>query len=306
MTQHFEFRVPATTANLGPGFGVVGLALELWFDFEVEEVEGDDEIVVERPDAPAEKTLDVRHDPIVRGLRAATERFGLDVPSALRIVVRGDAPRRCGLGSNSAEHAGGIQAACRFANTVPPLDERLDLLVSIGGDPAHGAAALRGGLAFAIPVQEPTGEPSYRCFSGAISPVWWLAITAPDVLIGTAEVHRVVPATVPTSVVQRTAGRLVGLLQALESGDATLLGSCLADEVHVPFRMELAPGMADALLSARATGAAGVTISGHGPSLLAFATDAATARVAGEAMEAAFLDAGVHSRTLVVRPAKPF
>lgn len=302
LAQHFEFRVPATTANLGPGYGVVGLALDLWFDFSVT-VTGSG-TVVERPDAPADKTLDRRHDPVVRGLRGAAERFAIDVPDDLTIVVRGTAPRRCGLGSNTAEFAGGIQAACRFAQAPPSIDRRLDLLVALGGDPGHGAAALRGGLAFAVPIQVP-GEaaPRHRCLGGTVAPVWWCAITAPDVPLATADVHRVVPATVPNAIVQRSAGRLLGLLEALGTGDADLLGACLVDEVHVPYRMRLAAGMVEAAGAARVAGAVGVTISGHGPALLAFATDAAAARRAADAMRDAFAAAGVGARSLVVRPA---
>lgn len=302
MTQNFELRVPATTANLGPGYGVVGLALDLWFDFRVTVHAGHGEFSIERPDSAAEKASDPRHDSFARGLRAAADRFDIKVPDGLRVVIRGDAPRRCGLGSNTAEHVAGIQAACRFAKSPPTVDERLDLLVAVGGDPAHGAAALRGGLAFAVPVQSPTGDARYRCLGGRISKVWWLAITAPDVAIGTADVHRVVPATLPNAVLQRSSGRLVGLLHALEIGDEALLGGCLLDEVHVPFRMQLAPGMTQALDAARESGAAGATISGHGPAMLAFAVDSAGAERAGAAMAAAFESAGVPSRTLVVRP----
>ena len=297
----FAFRIPATTANLGPGFGVLGLALDLWLEFGVTPTDGP--MAVTRIDMPSEVTRVLRHDPVARGIRAAAERFDIKVPAGLSIDVRGDVPRGCGLGTNTAELAAGIQLACRLAKEAPALDDRLTLLVGIGGDPAHGGAALRGGLTAAVPCHRHPHEDIWRILALPLSPIWRFVIVAPDVALGTADVHRVVPASVPNTVSQRTAGRIVGLIEALAHGDPDLVAECLHDETHVPFRMQLAPGMPAAAAAGRGAGAAGVTISGHGPALVAFATSDPDARRIADAMAEAFAQHGITSRSEVVRAA---
>ena len=121
----FTFRVPATSANLGPAFGVAGLALELFFQCRVEE-RGIPAITVERAGGGEPKELDLRHDSVVRGLSGAAERFGIAVPDGLAVVIDGDVPRGCGLGSNTAEFTIGIRAACRYAEEPPDHDAMLE------------------------------------------------------------------------------------------------------------------------------------------------------------------------------------
>ena len=80
MTDPLRFRIPASTANLGPGFGVLGLALDRVFEISVEVKEAGG-LVVERPDAESISSLDLRHDSVLRSLRATAERF--DIKSKL-------------------------------------------------------------------------------------------------------------------------------------------------------------------------------------------------------------------------------
>jgi homoserine kinase len=296
----FRFRVPATSANLGPGFGVLGVALDLHMEVGVEVTEAP-ELVVERADQNGSHALDLRHDSIVRGLRSAAETWQVKVPPGLVIRAKSDIPRGCGLGSNSAEFVAGIRAALQFAKVWPTVDEQLGLLVQLGGDPAHGAAALSGGLVVAVPIHAPSATRAFRTLPHPLHDSWRFIVVAPDSPIGTADVHRVVPAALPNSVVQRTAGRAIGLLAALADGDEGLLAPCLVDEVHVPFRMTLVPGMREAMDAARAAGAAGVTISGHGPALIAMTTREALAEDIAKEMEAAFSARGVRARSLVCR-----
>ena len=93
---------------------------------------------------------------------------------------------------------------------------------------------------------------------------------------------------------------------SLAHGDHDLLRECLFDETHVPFRMRLAPGMPEAARAGRDAGAAGVTISGHGPALLAFAGSDQDARKIADAMIGAFAAHGITSRAEVARAAPRF
>ncbi len=296
--EEFTFEVPATTAHLGPGFGVLGLALDVKFTVTVRKSDVDD-FVVERLGDSVGTALDLRHDAILRGLRAARDRWKIKMPTGLAITVEGRAPRGCGLGTNSADFAAGIGTALRYAKTQPTADEALELVVELGSDPGHGAAALIGGLAIGVHEAIDAPTPKFRVLREPIHHEWRLAIVAPQVQTTTADVHRVVPASLAHGIVSRTSGRLVGLLRALATGDEDLLGYCLVDESHVPFRLGVAPGMSKAIDAAREAGAAGATISGHGPALVALTTDESKCEAIEAAMVAAFEAEGVETSTRI-------
>ncbi len=299
MSEAIQFTVPATSANLGPGFGVIGLALDLSFVIRAEE-SGKEGHVIERAGDSESLVLDLRHDGVLRGMQAAASTWKIKLPANLFVQFEHDMlPRGYGLGSNSADFAAGIGIAVRYAKTCPSPDECLELLVDLGGDPAHGAAALCGGLTTAVSLHTTSSPGNYRLLTHPIHDSWRFVIVAPEHQIGTADIHRVVPPTLPHIITQRTAGRMTALLRAFAEADIDLLGLSLKDEVHVPYRKGLTPGMEQAMDAAQAAGAAGVTISGHGPALIAATTDEARINAIGSAMTDAFQDAGSGSMKVI-------
>lgn len=288
MTELFRFQVPATCAHLGPGFGVLGIALDLWMTVVVHR-RPDAGHVVERPGDPS--LMDARHDALLRGLHSAAERFQIKVPPGLRIVAESLIPAASGLGSNSGAFAAGIAAAVRFAKKPPPGDALLDLLVELGGDLAHGAAALRGGMTGTVLVSKPDEKARHHVVMLPLDPRWQFVLAVPRVHLGVADNRRILPPTLPHGATPRTSSRLIGLLHALQQGDPALLAPCLRDEVHVPFRRRLLPGMEEAMTAAVESGAVGATICGHGPGVVALLhapkSGKVTAAVA-DAMAAAF------------------
>ncbi len=298
MADPIEFRVPPTTAHLGPGFGVLGLALDLGLRVRLSEHSEKTQVVV-RTDSDTDQPLGQRHDSIWRGLQTAAETFKIKLPPSLCLEVEGDLPRGCGLGSNTAEFAAGIAAAVRHAKQPPSDHAILNLLDSLGGDPAHGAASLRGGLAAAIPVHAQTDHRAFRLLQYPMHADWRFVVVAPAVQLGTADLHRVLPPTMPHASSRRTAGRLAGLICALATGDVELLGDCIIDEIHVPFRQRLAPGIAAAMSAARDAGAAGATISGHGPAVVALSTDRDACDAIATAIAGAFQASNLESETII-------
>lgn len=271
MSQAFEFEVPATCAHLGPGFGVLGAAIDVTMTVKIEERRSGG-FEVERHGAMSHAPDDPRHDPILRGLRAAQERFSIKLPGGLVIAVQNAIPAFSGLGTTSAAFSAGFGIAARYAKTTPPADELLDILVGLGGTAAHGGAALYGGLVASCPVQTAKETVSHRVLRYTLASEWQLVVASPGYHIGTADVVRVLPATLPHGVTKRTSGRLLGLLHALAVGDEALLRHCLVDEVHVPFRRRLVPGVDRALRALEEAQIGGVTISGAGPALVLLTT----------------------------------
>jgi homoserine kinase len=297
------FHVPASAANLGPGYGVLAVALDLPLGITVEP-RGDGEVVVERRDDPGASLEDPRHDPVLRGVRAGAELLDASLGKGITVIVEGTIPRGTGLGTVSAGFAAGLGVAVRLARKKWTPGQILDCLVPLGGDPAHGAAALLGGLVATVPLsapqeqrlrQEPLRQP--------IHDAWRFVVVVPDAQMGTAETKRVLPPTLPHAVTARSSGRVVGLLHALARGDEALLSACMFDEVHVPYRRRLVAGMEQALAAGRAAGAAGCTVCGHGPGLLALVTDEGRTAAIARAMEQAFVAAGRQATSLVLQTA---
>src|SRR5262249_20967710 len=144
-----------------------------------------------------------------------------------------------------------------------------------------------------VPITPPQEQVRrHRVVSFPVHESWHFVVAMSDLQMGTADTKRVLPPTLPHAVTSRSTGRVVGILHALATGDEALLGACLFDEVHVPYRRRLVPGMEAALTAATGAGAAGSTISGHGPGILALTTDAGRTAAIARAMTEAFVSAG--------------
>lgn len=297
------FHVPATAANLGPGYGVIALALDLPLGITVEP-RHDGQLVVDRRDDPSAHLDDPRHDPVLRGLQRGAELFDAPLQKGLSVIVEGTIPRGTGMGTISAGYAAGLGIAVRLARKKWTPAAVLDALVPLGGDPAHGAAALLGGLTSTVPLSLPQ-EPvlRQRPLQQAVHEDWHYVIALPDVQMGTADTKRVLPPTLPHAAAARTTGRTLGVLHALQHGDEELLRQCLFDEVHLPYRRRLLPGLSEALDAAVAAGAAGATICGHGPGLIAFTMVSGRTPEIARAMVKAFADAGRLATTLTLQTA---
>lgn len=296
--------MPASAANLGPGYGVVGLALDLPLGITVEPRD-DGELVVERRDDPSAHLEDPRHDPVLRGLQRGSELFDCSLSKGLSITVEGTIPRGTGMGTISAGYAAGMGIAARLAKKPPSADAAIDALVPLGADAAHGAAALLGGLTVTTRLSLPQdAEVHHRLLRQPVHADWHYVIALPDVQMGTAETKRVLPPTLPHAATQRSISRTLGVLRALAEADEDLLRACIPDEVHLPYRRRLVPGVDQALDAAVEAGAAGATVCGHGPGLLAFTTVAGRVPEIAKAMVHAFSGAGREATTLTLQTAR--
>lgn len=292
----FRVQVPATCAHLGPGYAVLGVALNLTLDVRVHESQQEGYTVEVGGSGPAAR-LDPRHDPLLRGFHAALELTKTKPPPGLRFVTVNDIPPAAGLGSATALYAAGLAAGAKLARRPVTVDEVLDQLARLGGDPAHGAAALQGGLAAACMVSAPDEHARYRACGYPLHSTWRFVVALPDAHVGAADAQRILPATLPHAVASRTSGRLLGLLRALAEGNEELAARCLRDEVHVPFRRKLVPGMEGALQAALTAGACGSTIAGHGPGIVALTTQGKVCPAIAAAMQQAFSAAGIQATT---------
>jgi homoserine kinase len=284
-------RVPATSANLGPGFDAVGIALRLHNTLTLEPAAAPEiEIVGEGAGA-------LPRDPTHLAYRAAAAvvvRAGSSArapaPRAFRLRQHNRIPLARGLGSSAAAVLGGAVAANALLGG--PLDAQalLDLATEMEGHPDNVAPALLGGLV--VCVRTPVGVRWMRLIPPRLRGV----IAVPDYAVSTDDARRLLPAHVPFADAVFNVTRTALLVAALGGDRPDLLSEATQDRLHQPYRARLIPGLADVVAAARQAGAYGAALSGSGPSVLAFGD----APGIGEAMAAAFRAAGAGCRTLDV------
>lgn len=259
--------VPATSANLGPGFDSLGLALELRDELEAEvRPEG---LVVEVTGQGAGSVPRDGSHLVVRSMRAAFEALGVAVPG-LRLTCHNAIPHARGLGSSSAAIVGGLALARAL---VPDGAERLDdaglfrLAADLEGHPDNVAPAAYGG--FVISGREADGW--YAVRAPVDRRIVAAAYVPPDPL--STEVARgLLPDTVPHADAAADAGRAALLVAALGAAPEHLL-TATRDYLHQEQRRPAMPGSLDLVDRLRADGLAAV-VSGAGPTVLVLADSA--------------------------------
>ena len=277
-------RVPATTANLGPGFDALGLALG-WHEVAHLALTGTGlEVRVTGPgaqDVPCgEDNLVVRGARAVLAATAAPER-GLAVALELRVPVGR------GLGSSAAAVAAGVVGTNALLGSPLPPEALVELAASVEGHPDNVAPAILGGLCAACTLA--TG----RVLTVRLEPPPGLAavVAIPAQPLATALARQALPATVPFADAVANVQRACLLVAALAAGRLDALGEATADRLHQPYRAHLVPGLQACLDGAAAAGALGAFLSGAGPSVLALVPEVGGAAGAVAAAMRRHLDA---------------
>lgn len=257
-------RVPASSANLGPGFDTLGLALSLYDEITVEAV-GDSLVVDVEGEGAEELPRDSRHL-VVDSMNRAFRELG-ESPSGLRVSSRNVIPHGRGLGSSAAAIVGGIVAA--RALTEGGLDrlgddEALRLANEIEGHPDNVAAALLGGLTIAWTASG-VGK------AVRLDALTDVAVFIPPVSVSTHTARCVLPAKVSHADAAANAGRAALLVAALVGGRSDVLFAATEDRLHQDYRAPEMPASHEFMSALRAEGIPAI-ISGAGPTVLAFSS----------------------------------
>jgi len=275
-------RVPATTANLGPGFDCLGLALDLWNEVRFSVVGDRVEVILEGPD-PAGLPRD-ETNLVARSFLRLCEEAGKTPPAGLRIDCDIRVPMSSGLGSSSTAVVAGLLGANTLMGRPFDRDRILELAADIEGHPDNVAAALLGGLTIVVQKDD-------RLLTKKILvPEVHVALAVPDLPFSTRAARAELPTEVSMADAVFNLQRTPLVVEALRTGDYELLSQVMDDRLHQASRLKRIPGGRTAWLAAQNAGAAAVAVSGSGPSLIAFvglATDATrVARVMAEAFAA--------------------
>lgn len=281
-------KVPATSANLGPGFDALGLALDLWnetvfspMDRFSAEVTGE---------GAGTLPLDAQNS-ILHAAQRLAEIAGRSLePFHVRCINR--IPIGSGLGSSAAATLTGLLGANARLDSPLSKGALLDLATEIEGHSDNVAPALLGGLV----VSTLNGGRIIARQIPIAAAALHVTIAVPKFHLPTREARTALPKQVPMQDAVHNLSRAVLVTEAFRAGDLDLLAQSMDDRLHQPYRLKLIPGAQAAMDAAKQAGAAAVALSGAGPSLIAFASKAETA--VGEAMKRAFESVGLSVRVL--------
>jgi len=266
-----KVRVPATSANLGPGFDCMGMALTLYNTFTAEP---SDELTISLTGTYTRYISTNKDNLLWTTMCRFWEIVGRD-PQPLNLTLENDVPPTRGLGSSSTAVVGGLMLA--NALTGFPL-QRLDLLKlasDIEGHPDNVVPAFLGGITLTVQDGE-TFVP--RLLTTA--PDFKAVVVIPDILVETEKARAILPRSVSRQDVIFNTSRVGLLVDAFLRQEYSLLAVATQDRIHQNQRIALVPGLEPALRAALDAGAYGAALSGSGPALLAFCPDAMAERTA--------------------------
>jgi homoserine kinase len=291
-----KIRVPATTANLGPGFDCLGMALKLYLKLEIEEVEGG--LVVEYQGEGAEKfSAKKKEDTLTwKSTNLVLKRTHKDIhKKGLKIRVFNEIPITRGLGSSASAIIGGIVGAARFYNIDLTNQEMLELALSLEGHMDNIVPALIGGLTLAYK----TGKEEIK-WTRIKTPLDLRVVLAiPDFTLSTGEMRKALPQKVTLSEAVFNLSRSALLVNSLQNSDWEVLAEAMEDKLHQPYRAPFIPGIEDMFSQIKKTGLAGIALSGSGPSVVSL-TKVGSEEAISKIMKDAFLNAGITCRVLVL------
>ena len=288
MKRRVRIFAPATVANLGPGFDVLGLALTAPGD--VVEAELSDHPGVEIVEITGDKGL-LSRDPVrnVAGRAAGDVVRRAGQQTGVRIWLHKQMPFASGLGSSGASSAAAAVATNELLGR--PLNPRDLLLSAMEGERAASgtphadnvAPSVLGGIVL-VRSYEP-----FEVVSLPVPPELRVVVVHPHCEVSTSSARKLVKGrTYSLEHIVPNLGNIAAFVLALCRSDLALLGRSIDDRLIEPLRATLIPGFADVKRAALSAGALGCSIAGSGPSVFAFASDDQTAAAIGAAMQLAF------------------
>ena len=287
--------VPATTANLGPGFDCLGLALNLHNTVTFRPAERGLQVTVAGEGAEAIPT-----DESNLVFRAAQQLFALvgRKPAGLIIEQNNCIPASSGLGSSASAVVAGLAGANALLDAGLSQAALLDMAAGMEGHADNVAPAILGGLVLSNSLNQP-GEPARFHTEQIPTPGYNVVLVLPDVALLTRDARALLPNQISRADAIFNISRMGLLIRALMVGNYEKLALAMQDRLHQPYRTPLIPGFQAAVRAAQGHGAVATALSGAGPSLIAFC-QTNHQQIATD-IQAAFSAAGISSRSWLLK-----
>jgi homoserine kinase len=271
--------VPATTANLGPGFDCIGAALTLYNKFKFTRLD-EGGLIIDVTGAEAERVQTDESNLLYQAFVKLYQYIG-QTPPSVKMEIQLGVPLARGLGSSATAIVGGLVGANQLAGAPLTQLQVMELAIAMEGHPDNVVPALLGGCRLAATSAD----------NWAICDIPWNedivpVLAIPDFELSTSEARQVLPTQVSRADAIFNTAHLGLLLRGLQTGKGEWLSTALQDRLHQPYRQALIPGYDAVNAAAMKAGAYGMVISGAGPTLLALVD-----QLHSQAVEAAMLSA---------------
>lgn len=292
MKTHVKVRVPATSANMGPGFDCLGMALDIWNTVEIRVGPPGYEITGHGHDSLPRDAANLVCQSVVRVFRE------LDRPVPdFHLTCHNEVPLTRGMGSSSAALVGGLVAANALCDDAIASDDLLQIAAEIEGHPDNVTPALLGGFQIAVKHQG-------RVIAAQVPIPQNLAavVFVPNMPMPTDEARGILKSEIPRADAVYNIGRAALLVHAFATGDLSRLGAATDDRLHQPQRQSIFFPMKNLFRAAMDAGALGVFLSGAGSSVLALTRD--REYTIGYEMADAAAKSGLDGEIVVTRPSQ--
>ncbi|MFZ5648829.1 MAG: homoserine kinase [Bacillota bacterium] len=283
-------QVPATTANLGPGFDCLGMALQLYNSVEMSPTASGLHI-----DVNGEGSSEIPRDESNMAYQAALKVFKQagKKPPGIRLKLNNNIPVARGLGSSTAAIVGGMIAANILSGNTLAQKDIINLAYNMEGHPDNIAAAVMGGIVVSVPAE---GE--VRCHKIPPPKNLKAILTVPDFMLSTRTSREVLPQQIPIGDAIFNIGRVALLVASLYTGDINQFGLAMEDRLHQPYRTQLVPGMKKVFAAAKLAGAKGISLSGAGPAIIAYTDE--NPELIARVMKDTFRQNGISAKSMVL------
>lgn len=273
--------VPATTANLGPGFDCLGAALSLYNRFQFALSTDAASLHIEASGRDAERVATDSTNLAYQAFCYFYQKIG-QAPPPLRLSIQLEIPLARGLGSSATAIVAGLVGANQLAGSPLTEADLIKMAIDLEGHPDNVVPALIGGCRLAATNSDSTWTICEVPWHPEIIPV----VAIPEFELSTVKARSVLPATYTRADAIFNAAHVGLLIRGLQTGNPDWLRTALQDRIHQPYRQALIPGYEAVQVAALTAGAYGLVISGAGPTLLALTYSAQS-----EAVQSAMVQA---------------
>ena len=257
-------KVPATTANMGPGYDVLGMALSQYSTFQCQE---DDKISLSIKGLESKKLVNQDHEAnlVVRSMNHLFK-YVDKYPKGYKLEIINDIPLARGMGSSASAIVGGLLVANYLVGANLDQDEILKLATQIEGHPDNVAPALMGNIVLSTKI------PDDQVIYHSIKPFDDLTcvLFIPDYEVSTSMSRAVLPQSISMADAVHTSGHLSLMLAGFMTGNKDLIGQTMVDRLHEPYRKSLIKNFDDFKASALEVGAFAFSLSGSGSTIIAY------------------------------------
>ncbi|MHC9538959.1 MAG: homoserine kinase [Vulcanimicrobiota bacterium] len=280
----FTVKVPATSANMGPGYDTIGMALNIYNEFSVT-VGGKERLSIaiegEGADELPKDDTNLVYRSFLKGCALARAR----VPN-ISLVQKNAIPVARGLGSSASAIIAGLVIAKKVFGEALSEEILVNAAAELEGHPDNTMAAYYGGV-----VINYLENRHYSAVKIHPSRPMEIALAIPEIKIKSREARELLPEQYPIDDVVATIRNMALLIASLYSGDYRLLGTALKDRIHQPYRAKLLPGFYEAVEASCRAGAWGAALSGSGSTTIAFCPD--NPESAAKAMMQVYAEKGI-------------